>query len=166
LYLLLPPSPPRKDLLTSTTNGNGNGHHAAAPAQQVVAPQISIPEPIPGLQPPAKIYAAAVAAGAAKANLPAAKILVMGVLAGVYLALGGAAAFAVAGACPGASAGAAACDGPAGSSGLPRAGRCPLAPAPPPSALPLRPGCLPQAWPPATLGCTRCCSAHSACPPA
>jgi hypothetical protein len=76
---------------------SGSGDAAGAPAQ----PQFSFPEPIPGLQPPAKIFAAAVAAGQAKANLPAAKILAMGVLAGAYLALGGAAAFAVAGACPG-----------------------------------------------------------------
>jgi formate/nitrite transporter FocA (FNT family) len=43
-----------------------------------------------------------VAAGEAKANLPAAKILVMGVLSGVCISIGAATLLSVGGNCPGA----------------------------------------------------------------
>ncbi len=51
--------------------------------------------------PAPKIFAAAVAGGEAKAKSSSVQILIKGVLAGMYIAMGGAALLAVGGACPG-----------------------------------------------------------------
>jgi hypothetical protein len=92
-------------------DGNGNGTDAATtlatPTAQQQAPQpiiqqVNIPDPIPGMLPAPKIFAAAVAGGEAKAKSSAVQILIKGVLAGMYIAMGGAALLAVGGACPGA----------------------------------------------------------------
>lgn len=65
------------------------------------APVVNVPEPIPGVIPPAAVYGKVVDAGAAKANLPWLKILIMGIYAGVYVGFGGLLSQVVGGNCPG-----------------------------------------------------------------
>lgn len=55
----------------------------------------------PAQKPPAAAFAAAVALGTAKASTPLWKVLLLGVLAGSYIALGALLALSVGGACPG-----------------------------------------------------------------
>lgn len=64
-------------------------------------PAINIPDPIPGVVPPAAVYGRVVDAGAAKAAMPWQKVLVMGALAGVFLGFGALLSLVVGGNCPG-----------------------------------------------------------------
>jgi len=94
-------------------NSNGGGPQqqngtAAVPINSgalslapVAQPVINIPEPIPGVFPPAAAYAKVCDGGAAKAALPWQKVLVMGVLAGFYIGFGGLLSLIVGGNSPG-----------------------------------------------------------------
>jgi hypothetical protein len=117
----------------AAANGNGLPLNAGATALSftpvAAAPPVVIPEPIPGVVPPAVVYARVVDGGAAKAALPWQKILVLGALAGVYVGFGGLLMHVVAGNCPGEPRGAA--RRPAGRSGGGRGARGRRAPGAP-----------------------------------
>lgn len=66
-----------------------------------MVPQIVLPEQVPGMLPPPKIFEAAVATGVAKAESPFMKILVKGILAGAYISVGAAVLLTVGGNCAG-----------------------------------------------------------------
>ncbi|KAJ1616245.1 formate/nitrite transporter family member [Pavlovales sp. CCMP2436] len=55
----------------------------------------------PQLKPPAAIYEGVIAAGAAKAAMPASKIFTLGVISGCHIAFGSCLAIMIGGACPG-----------------------------------------------------------------
>lgn len=57
--------------------------------------------PVPGLKPPAGIFEGAIAAGAAKAAMPASKVFTLGVISGCHIAFGSCLALMVGGAVPG-----------------------------------------------------------------
>lgn len=67
---------------------------AAALGQTPVLPQ-------PGVLPPPAVYQKLVEAGEKKGNLPAGKIFIMGIVAGVFIAFGALLALSVGGSCPG-----------------------------------------------------------------
>jgi hypothetical protein len=100
--------PPVASLPPAQSNGSG----ASVPIAAAAVPSIALPavpavapapaEPLPGVFPPAAVYSKVVEAGAAKAAMPWAKVLVLGVLAGVYIGFGGLLANMVGGNCPGA----------------------------------------------------------------
>eukprot|EP00198_Chlamydomonas_reinhardtii_P007362 XP_001696698.1 high affinity nitrite transporter [Chlamydomonas reinhardtii] len=72
---------------------NGNGAHATlTPVTPIAAPAAPAPAPAapaPGVLPPAAAFNAIVAAGAAKAAMPAWKTFLMGIMAGCYISFGG-----------------------------------------------------------------------------
>ncbi|KAI8466270.1 MAG: Formate/nitrite transporter-domain-containing protein [Monoraphidium minutum] len=84
---------------------NGGAVPSLAPAAPAPAPApaaaAAFPDPIPGVVPPAAVYNKVVEAGTAKANLPALKILVLGMLAGIYIGFGALLSQVVGGNCPG-----------------------------------------------------------------
>ncbi|GBF90570.1 nitrite transporter [Raphidocelis subcapitata] len=83
-----------------TSVGAGAAALAFAPPPPPPA-AINIPDPIPGVLPPAAVYAKVVDGGAGKAALPWQKVLVLGIMAGVYIGFGALLSQVVGGNCPG-----------------------------------------------------------------
>ena len=93
---------------TAPVTGGGLPIHngAALPALTPAAAPAPAPAAaagfVPGVVPPAAVFGRVVDGGAAKAELPWAKILIMGAMAGFYIGFGGLLSVVVGGNCPGA----------------------------------------------------------------